>query len=53
MVAYGGSSVVFRLMQAEMDSFEIFVFLSIVDGIGHLLERSTILFRLLLAEDST
>ena len=45
VVAYGGSSIVFRLMQAEMDSFEIFVFLSIADGIGHLLERSTVLFR--------
>ena len=45
VVAYGGSSIAFRLMQAEMESFEIFVFLSIVDGIGHLLERSTVLFR--------
>ena len=44
-VAYGAPSIAFRLMQAEMDNYVLFVALSLGDGIAHVLERSTVVLR--------
>ena len=44
-VAYGAPAIAFRFMQAEMDNYVLFVALSLGDGIAHVLERSTVVFR--------
>ena len=44
-VLYSASAIVFRVMQAELSSLELFIMLSLVDGSVDLLERLTIVVR--------
>ena len=44
-LAYGAPAIAFRLLQAEMDNFVLFVALSLGDGIAHVFERSTAVLR--------
>ena len=44
-VLYSASAIVFRVMQAELTSLELFILLSFAHGVVDLLERLTILLR--------